>query len=679
MSIGFILVFHIWPGALPGGYVGVDVFFVISGFLITGHLLKERPSTGRDLATFWMRRIRRLLPAALLVVAVTLLATRLFAPETQWSGAAAGARASALYVQNWNLANSSVDYLAEDDAPSVFQHYWSLSAEEQFYLLWPIVVLICVWAARPLRARLEVVALLAMTALLVSSFVYSVLYTRSSPAQAYFVTPTRAWEFALGGVVAAGTLIAAGRQRSFRWSGALRLGAVWVGFGGIVASAVLYRADTPFPGWAALLPTVGAALVIAGRVEDGFTPNRALANPAAQYLGDISYSTYLWHWPLVVLGPYAVGSDLTAGGQVAVLVASVGLGSLSKHYVEDRYRAHGPGVPLGVPYRYAAGAMAGVVLLASAQSWELRRRESVDEQQLAQAVAQAGRCFGAGALSVSGCPRTVRGPVVPGLAHVSADKPAAYSDQRGTSRDCFATTPSFSVVTCSFGSTEPIAEIALVGNSHAGHWLPALEALAAEHKWRITTFLANRCALSAVEQKFDTSAHTANCASWVTQVTREVSARKLDAVVLSNRISLPAVDSPAEVSAAAYLAGYRVVLAAWKRAGVPVLAVRDTPAPGDAGAGSVPDCLALNDEDFEPCSGSRRQWLPADPIVPAIDAAHSPSMDSVDLTDHVCGPVICDAVVGGVVVYFDGSHMTKTYATTLAPYLYPPLRRLMRA
>src|SRR6516225_5753045 len=214
LAVAMVVIYHLYPSLLPGGFVGVDVFFVISGFLITGHLWRGYRRTGRvGLVDFWGRRARRLVPAAALVLAVTWLASRLVLPATRLADTADQVRASALYFQNWLLAHNAVDYLKSNDAASPLQHFWSLSVEEQFYLLWPWLFVAAVAAVR-LRARRAgrhraagitagraVVAGLA-GALVLGSLAYSVYDTRTDPAAAYFVTTTRIWELGLGGLLA---------------------------------------------------------------------------------------------------------------------------------------------------------------------------------------------------------------------------------------------------------------------------------------------------------------------------------------------------------------------------------------------------------------------------------------------------------------------------------------------
>ena len=247
LAVAIVVVYHFWPTVLRGGFVGVDVFFVISGFLITGGLVRESLSTGRlTLGAFWSRRIRRLLPSALIVLAATAIATALLLPRNTWIDTFRQITASALYVQNWVLASDSVDYLASENAASPVQHFWSLSVEEQFYIAIPVLMAITLLVVRS-RARLRKPALVILLATItVVSLAYSAYATQKSPASAYFETTTRAWEFALGGLL---VFVPVGASRFFP---AVRAVVGWLGWVGILVVAVTYNNQTPFPGVAAL-------------------------------------------------------------------------------------------------------------------------------------------------------------------------------------------------------------------------------------------------------------------------------------------------------------------------------------------------------------------------------------------------------------------------------------------
>jgi peptidoglycan/LPS O-acetylase OafA/YrhL len=668
IAVSLVLVYHLAPGSLTGGFTGVDVFFVISGFLITLHLLERLPRRPRDLASFWSRRVRRLLPASLLVLALTLVASRLVAPETQWENTARQARAAVLYVVNWVLARDAVDYLAAENAPSPVQHFWSLSVEEQFYFVWPVLILLLGALARVTRRRPLPVVLVGLAVLTGISLWYSVHETAADPAAAYFVTPTRVWELGVGGLLATVTLLRPGRMRP--WAATAF---AWVGLVAVGYTVATYSGETPFPGWQAAMPVLGTAAVIAAQppTEKGrrwLSPGPLLALRPVQWLGDVSYSVYLWHWPLIVLVPAATGRALTWTDRGAIAAATLLLAWLTKLLVEDRFRAASWAVPLRKPFLLAASAMAVLVVLASAQLLEVHQRSEQAAAALARGVAGHNPCFGARALDhPDTCPAVDFADVVPAPIEAARDKSDAY-DTQANGTDCWAYRSRFPMKECVFGDRSSRTRVVLVGNSHAGQWLPALQQVAADEHLQVTTLLASRCALADLRQQFDTASDATACLSWVHRVTQRVVELHPDLVVVSNRISVGAEGVPTMgASIPLYRDGYAAVLKVWRDAGIRTLVLRDTPAPGR----SIPDCVAEAGGDYRRCDGTRQQWLPPTPEVDAVRSLQSPLVTLVDLTDHICGPTTCAAVTGGVITYFDASHLTATYARTLAPYLSP--------
>ena len=294
-----VLLFHVGLPGVPGGFIGVDVFYVISGFLITGLLVRELRATSTvDLVTFYARRLRRLLPAALVVIGVTLVASWAVLSRLRFPEVAGDAAASALYVSNLRFAEQATDYLAAHESPSPYLHFWSLAVEEQFYLFWPLLLLV---GARLLSlARLGL--LLALVAL--GSFGLSLVWTDTEAPWAFFSLPTRAWELAVGALIAVGALRLPRRSPE-----PLAIGLVTAGLGLIVIACVVIDDSTPYPGMAALLPVVGTALVIIGGSATSAGPSRWLSASVPRWLGRISYSLYLWHWPILVLVPIAIGID----------------------------------------------------------------------------------------------------------------------------------------------------------------------------------------------------------------------------------------------------------------------------------------------------------------------------------------------------------------------------------
>ncbi|WP_017933210.1 acyltransferase family protein [Nocardioides sp. Iso805N] len=667
IAVGIVVLYHLLPQRLSGGFVGVDVFFVISGFLITSHLLARPPRRTGDLIAFLGRRIRRLLPASLLVLAVTLVASRLFLPETRWADTAAQVKAAALYSVNWRLAHDAVDYLAAANAASPVQHFWSLSLEEQFYLGWPVLILVLGWLGLRVRRSGTVLAF-GLGLVVAASFGWSIHLTASNPAAAYFVTTTRVWELGAGGLLALGQTRLASPRLPMGW----RRGMVFGGLAVLALVATTFDAATPFPGWRAAVPVLATVVVIAADADlMGWSPVRLLALRPMRWLGDVSYAVYLWHWPLIVLLPAALGAARGRVDDVVIVILTLILAAATKRLVEDPFRGRAWTLRTRRTYALGAAAMTVVVALTAALTAEVGHRQDVEAARLAAALTGHDRCFGAQALDPGrACPPSSADPVpAPALAAKEQD---AYTKTAGS--DCWASYPTFVMRVCDFGRRDSGITVALVGNSHAGQWLPALQRLAGQRGWHITTYLAEGCSMADLLQEFPGAGAAEACRRWATSTAAKVEADAPDAVVFANRVSSPAVGHTVAESQPLYAAGLHRILARWHR--IPVVALRDTPAPKDGGRISIPNCVALHLHEWKHCGADRSAWVPTDPVVAA--AADLTNVRVLDLNDHICGEKRCEAVVGGVLVYVDGSHLTATYAQTLAPYLAPALSAALR-
>ncbi|HEX5912326.1 MAG TPA: acyltransferase, partial [Rubrobacter sp.] len=301
VAVGVVLLYHAGVPFAPGGYVGVDVFFVISGYLITGLLLRELEKTGTvSLARFYSRRAKRLLPLTVVVLAFVVVLSCLLFDPVRMDEVSLGVVASGLYVMNWLLAARATDYFAAGLQASPIQHFWTLAVEEQFYLLWPTLLLVVVWWSRRIGLGLRPVLATTLAVVVISSLAYSVYSTELQAGAAYFSTLTRGWELALGGLLALVPASRLGRQP--RWV-AFALG--WAGLGAIAFATLRFNDGTLFPGYAALVPTLGTAAIIAAGfgIESTMTfavPVRWLTLGPVRHVGRTSYSWYLWHWPPLV-------------------------------------------------------------------------------------------------------------------------------------------------------------------------------------------------------------------------------------------------------------------------------------------------------------------------------------------------------------------------------------------
>lgn len=677
IAVMLVVLYHLWPKRLTGGYVGVDVFFAISGFLITAHLLREAQRTGRvALAQFWARRARRLLPASLLVLLASAAATVVWVPPALWEQFLREAGAAALYVLNWVLAFDAVDYLAAENVASPSQHYWSLSVEEQFYLVWPLLVLLAVvLAARARRDRLGATAVL-LGAVTVASLVWSVHETATNPASAYFVTPARAWQFGAGALLAVVTASRSGGSALERAPHA-RAALSWAGLAAIAWSGLTFTSATPFPGTAALVPVLGTVAVIAaGSPAVAWSPVRLLAPRPVQVLGDISYSTYLWHWPPIVILPYALGHELDAVTKVGLLVVVVVLAWATKRWVEDPVRStHRFGLRRpAVTFGWMLVAMALVVAVAAAGTVSARGQQRAAVQQEQQIAEQEVECFGAASMDPERpqCPTPeLAGIVVPDPNRVTGDT-AGYGE-------CWAPPDDPVLRTCTFpegGGSPDVPHIALAGDSHARQWLTAFVQLADEGKITLDTYFKNSCTFSAARPDRDSESFSRACEQWRAALERTLLAKagEYDAVVTSafaqQRLEPTKDEEQARIDG--FVEGWRPVL----DAGLPIVAIRDNPIPEH----DPNPCLRRGPaEGPQACAARRAKALrEPDALVEAVRRSGDLAA-IVDLTDLFCDDRTCPVVIGGANVFRDRHHVSATYVRTLTPYLWERLQPQIQA
>ena len=663
LAVLIVLLFHFWPQALTGGYVGVDVFFVISGFLISSHLMRSPPTTPRLLGRFWARRVRRLLPAASLVLGVTLVASIVWLPSTLLPTVARETIASALSVENWALAASATDYLSAENAPSPVQHYWSLSVEEQFYVLWPLLIAALAFLGRGRRPQAWwAVGLVGVTA---ASLTTSVLLTSSDPAAAYFVTPTRVWELGLGSVLA----LAVHHGWRLR-SPLLRSALAWLGLAMIAWAAMRFDSATPFPGTAALLPTLGAVLVIAADSDSApWSPRGLLRARPSQQLGDISYSVYLWHWPVVVILPYALARDLTIVEKLVAIAAVLVVAALTKRFVEDPVR-RSTVLGASLPRSFAILAVS-VLVLGGAGLVVIQRSESAvaAEQQALTAKLASSDCVGADATRNPGCRSIPGDELLSSPAVARNDKSEVYAD------GCWSTRPFTAHNVCTYGDPDGKVKVALIGNSHAGHWQPALAPIAQERGWRLDTYLVSQCYTVDLDLDFGSARATKNCRAWNRWAVGKVGGGDYDLVVMSDRTFQQVIGVPSESKAAVAERAYAETLRTITASGTRVIVLRDVPSAVE----SAPDCVATHPDDASACTHPARLAVEPDPLFAAAEADTSGLVSGLDLTDRFCRDGRCHVVIGGLIAYFDHGHLTTTFARTLVPDIAPALTGALAA
>jgi len=673
-----VVLFHAEVPGVGGGFVGVDVFFVISGFLITGLLWREVSTTGNiGLLRFYGARARRLLPASATVGIVTMIASAVLLSPLQLVTVIYDGIASALYVGNMWFLNRSADYFVHDENPSPFLHYWSLGVEEQFYLLWPAMIIGTAWlvsrtsrstgahASWAVRPYLWVLVLVGAV-----SFALSLELTHVWPLAAFFSMPTRAWQFVVGGLVA----LTAGQWRQLPPLPGAIMG--WVGLGAILFAGTRLSTVTPYPGTAALLPVLGTALVIgAGCAEPARGVGCLLALPPMRAVGRVSYSWYLWHWPVLVLAEPLLGHPLGLAGRLATAVISGGLAVLSLRFIENPLR-FAPSVRRSATRSLALGGAAtavavcaGVALLvwvptpvgrgAPAAAPTITATPPPAGSNLDAYNAVVERAFGQvrAAVAASANVKAVPSNLDPSLTGAAAELKVTSRD--GCVRNIFQVTQP----ECAAGDTVSPTTVALVGDSHAGMLSPALQQIAAQRRWRLETLAKGACPL--LDLRFISAAirrEYTECEQWRVQVIDRLRTEHPRLVLLS--ISR-AYNSDSGVSAydPAWIDSLYRLVQQLRDTSAKVLVLGPTPAPGS----DVPICLSRHLDDATACSPPRSTALNGLGIAAESAATKAGGGQYADLSELFCTTNRCPVIVGNILVYRDNSHLTLEYSRLLAP------------
>ena len=682
IAVLLVLAYHARVPGLTGGYIGVDVFYVVSGFLITGLIVRELQSTGRvDLPAFYARRARRLLPAALVVIAVTVIASAIVLPPLRMVDVAGDGAAAALYVSNIRFAAQATDYLQAELDPSPLLHFWSLGVEEQFYLFWPALLFLVAGRSVVLRRIGLTVGIVA-----IASFVLGLIWTSTDAPLAFFLLPSRAWELAVGAALALGMTRLARLPGSVA-TASVALGLVLIGIGGVV-----FDTATPFPGTAALLPVVGAALVILGGLPQPLNPlSRLVAIRPMRWIGGISYSLYLWHWPLLVLPAAAVGAALPGPVRLGLVGVTFLLAEASRRWIEDPIR-HGGAARLrpsrslavaGVTSLLVAGVSLGAGVVALPATAAAPNTGDV-EVELTTPSATLATPSGTQA-PPSGPPSsppaeptlapTPGGPVpadlVPPLATVRDDIPVIYADA------CHAEWRETSPPDCVYGRSDGSSTVVLIGDSHAAHWFPTLQRLAEEQDWRFISLTKSACPVAdlpvyntALKREY------AECDAWRAAVLDRIEAEKPAMVVISDsRTGQFWVDGAAVPSGDRedlWATGLERSIRAIEQVADRVVVIGDTPRP----ARDAPVCLSDHLDDALACATPMSKALGLERA--ATEKAVTAEMGAtfIDPAPWLCPTEPCPAVIGRVLVYRDAHHMTTPFARALAPYLAPLLPSL---
>ncbi len=714
IAIALVLAFHVGllsgaPVRLPGGFIGVDLFFVVSGFLITGLLVRERARTGSiSFSRFYARRVRRILPAAAVSLAVAIpvayTAVGLLArPDVMTDGASA-----ALSIANIRFALTT-DYF-NPSSYSPFLHFWSLGVEEQFYLVWPLLFLV----AGRLSYR---GAAGALALVLVASFAANLYITDQNPSFGFYMLPARAWQMAAGGLLAIFVESrAAGRlPRVNRRAGEL-LG-IALGWGAavsLIVAAVVVDDRVAYPGLAALAPTVaGVALIATG--SSRFGPGALLRLWPVRFFGRISYSLYLWHWPTLIIGGLLLnGPDplsrvlgappqlLTVGQALALAALSIPIATVSWAVIEEPFRRGQIRLPrprrllaVGVT-SMAMLAIVGMLFAASAQGL-LASLEAPSSARASVAVALAtptptplatptdsaspsdtpgptsvpdptpaltpGPSFARGSFAVTSAlrptlpraPRDVEQTLVDGcLAHTNVSTPPAPGQ-------------------CVYGDPKGSFVVALIGDSHGSALFPAVNAVARAHGWKLLVYLKVDCKFADIRTYNGIlKREYVACEEYVARVIARLDATPPDLVLIAqNRYFQPADDNTTVRSQGEAIAREIGKLPASSR----VVLIGDYPYPWNE---NVPACLAAHLSDYRSCAYSRAVGFVAQFGERERIASEGNGVPVINTEAWTCpGTGSCPVVINGLIVFRDHHHLTATYSASLGPALDAQLARIL--
>jgi peptidoglycan/LPS O-acetylase OafA/YrhL len=683
VAVTAVVLFHAAVPGIGGGYVGVDVFFVISGFLITGLLWREVSGTGTvRLRSFYGARARRLLPASAMVGVITMIASILLLPPLRVPTVLYDGIASALYVGNYWFVIDNINYFSDLLTPSPFLHYWSLGVEEQFYLVWAPLMLGTAWVIRRFRRdkaraiassrRPYLVVLALVTAV---SFALSLVITYVVPAMAFFSLPTRAWQLAAGGLVA---------LTAIHWERlSPRLAAIagWAGLAMILLGCVWFTSTTPFPGIAALLPTLGAVLVIgAGCATPSSGCGQFLSTSPMRAVGRISYAWYLWHWPVLVLAPALLGHHLGLAERIAAALLSAGLAWLTMRYLENplrfapkirnsAWRSLGLGavataiavlVGLGllkvVPTPVGYGAPAPAVALSGTTVPAGAGMAAYDDA-VAQTFAQVQT-----ALAASFGVKPVPSNLTPPLNNLAAEQ-VDYTYQ-----GCLRTPYESGQPECVMGDTASPDTVALIGDSHAAMWTPAFQQIAAQRHWRLQMMAKEACPVvdaragSAFSNLVEDLQH---CQQWREEIVARVKAERPRLVVVSvwRGYGIDETMSGFRAYDRAWIDGMTRLVRQLRETGTHVLVLGPIPSPH----ANVPICVSGHLDDVTACALSRSASVDRSGIAAEAAATAAGGGQYADLSDLFCTAERCPVIVGNTLVYLDVSHLTLQYSRVLTP------------
>ena len=651
VAVLLVVLYHAGLSWLPGGYVGVDVFFVISGYVITGLLLRERTSTGTtSLLGFYARRVRRILPAATLVLITTVIAAHFVLGTALAVQTAVDAKWAAVFLANFHFTNVGTNYLAAQSPPSPLQNFWTLAVEEQFYLVFPTLILLVASLRSRFSLRTKLLATLGVLGVL--SLWWSVVQTNTDPNAAYFSPFTRAWELALGAIVA---LAAPALVRIPRVVAAIL---TWVGLTGVIVAGLVYTVSTPYPGIAVALPVIGTAMLIAGgTAHPRYGSERLLSTLPFRQLGRISYSLYLWHWPILILAAESQGrSSLPLSSNLWWILVAL-LASIATLWLVENPIRHSRWLRWRLIASIGMGAVlvGATLLVSSVEAAQVARINWAFWQTPSTTVSTA---------SINTVERLVA--VAPTITSVPTDlDPPLQTAQVG-----YPLTPgcdpldysATEMKPCLFGDPNGEKGMVLYGDSHSAMWFLTIDDIAMAEHWKLWYLGKAACPVELLPMVNPGAFGSAGgeytqCAQWHTYAIAQINRLKPNLVIATQEFH----DAP----------GYRTYTSVQWRDGLErFFSSIKVPGVKFDVIGNIPQlsfdpyqCLDTHSLDVQACSAPRAKSL-----VPygqaEREAVASVGGHYADVTPWFCSH-ICTAVIGKYQVYFDQGHLMAPYAIYL--------------
>lgn len=650
-----VMLYHAGFAFMAGGFTGVDVFYVLSGFLVTGGLLREAEKRGKiNFPDFMGRRFRRLLPVSAIVIILTVLATYHWMGPTAGNSVAEDAVWTSLFMANWRFISVGTDYLGAQSTASPLQHYWTLAIEGQFYIAWPLMMMILAVIARKVVVlSMRTITAAVLVVMFIVSYWWSIVSTPGDATVAYFSTWTRAWEIAVG------CLLAVYLPQILRLSSAIGSWLMIAGVALIIASCFIIQGDTPFPGWIAILPVTGAAAVVTGGSVAANSPmDRVLQLPFLQMLGKYSYGMYLWHWPMLQIGPSIFGRPFSATEKVLVLILATITAGITYRLIEDPARNIAWLKQRTPAFSLAFGALLILAPIAVSQNAIRTNREEAPisiEQAALDSYPSESEVLAAVASSVDAEEWPEQAPRITN---------PAYSEECDVSR---AATSSSA---CVHGDPNGSKVAVVYGDSHAAMWIPAFDLIGKANDWQIVQLNKPGC----IAPDFPTYSNVVGgeytaCIEYRAWAIEKIAEIQPDLVIITSAYDGALRSDNGEKTTdgldEAWETGLGKTIDAISPNAGRVIVLGDQAYPTQAGI----NCLEANPNDVKSCGDTVDDAVHAEHNAAEARVAEEHGAGYIDIVPWMCTDEFCPAVINGITVHRDRMHINENFAVWLSEVL----------